>query len=79
VARIRGICSAFAASAQQEQAGTRAVGEMPLARTILPKGDSFHVPEKKEHVRYVSHYGSSLPVGGSEKPAVRFIQDQVGK
>jgi Transglutaminase-like superfamily len=62
-----------------ESAGTRAFGEMPLARTILQKGDNFHVPEKKEHVRYVSHYGSSLPVGGSEKPAVRFIQDQVGK
>jgi hypothetical protein len=62
-----------------ESAGTRAFGEMPLARTILQKGDNFHVPEKKEHVRYVSHYGSSLPVGGSEKPVVRFIQDQVGK
>jgi hypothetical protein len=62
-----------------ESAGTRAFGEMPLARTILQKGDNFRVPEKKEHVRYVSHYGASLPVGGSGKPTVRFIQDQVGK
>jgi hypothetical protein len=62
-----------------ESAGTRAFGEMPLARTILQKGDNFRVPEKKEHVRYVSHYGASLPVNGSGKPSVLFVQDQVGK
>jgi Transglutaminase-like superfamily len=62
-----------------ESAGTRAFGEMPLARTILQKGDNFRVPERKEHLRYASNYGSSSPAGGSEKPSVRFIQEQLGK
>lgn len=62
-----------------ESAGTRAFGEMPLARTILQKGDNFRVPERKEHLRYASNYGGSSSAGGSEKPAVRFIQEQLGK
>ena len=39
-----------------ESAGTRAFGEMPLARPILQKGDNFRVPERKEHLRYASDY-----------------------
>ena len=44
-----------------ESAGTRAFGEMPLARTILQKGDNFRVPERKERLRYASDYMHRQP------------------
>ena len=62
-----------------ESAGTRAFGEMPLARTILQKGDNFVVPERpKDHLRYASDFGVGLPVGnGGGKPKHNFVREQV--
>lgn len=59
-----------------ESAGTRAFGEMPLARPILQKGDNFRVPERKEHLRYASDYTIGLPAPGGGKPKVKYIRDQ---
>jgi hypothetical protein len=60
-----------------ESAGMRAFGEMPLARTILQKGDNFRVPErKKERLRYASDYMIGLPVNGGGQPKVKFIREQ---
>jgi hypothetical protein len=59
-----------------ESAGTRAFGEMPLARPILQKGDNFRVPERKEHLRYASDYIIGVPVPGAGKPHVKYIRDQ---
>jgi hypothetical protein len=59
-----------------ESAGTRAFGEMPLARPILQKGDNFRVPERKEHLRYASDYMIGVPMPGSGKPKVKYIRDQ---
>jgi transglutaminase-like putative cysteine protease len=60
-----------------ESAGTRAFGEMPLARAILQKGDNFSVPERKERLRYASDYLVGYPVPGSGKPKARYIRQQV--
>lgn len=61
-----------------ESAGTRAFGEMPLARTILQKGDNFRVPERpKERLRYASDYMIGVPVGSGGKPKVKFIRQPV--
>ena len=61
-----------------ESAGTRAFGEMPLARTILQKGDNFRVPERPgDRLRYATDYLVALPVGKSGKPSVRYIREQV--
>ncbi len=61
-----------------ESSGTRAFGEMPLARTILQKGDNFRVPERpKERLRYASDFLIGLPVPGSGKPRVRYIREQL--
>src|SRR3954453_2777899 len=59
-----------------ESAGTRAFGEMPLARPILQKGDNFRVPERKEHLRYASDYLTGVPTPGGGKPKVKYIRDQ---
>ncbi len=59
-----------------ESAGTRAFGEMPLARPILQKGDNFRVPERKEHLRYASDYIVGVPTPGAGKPKVKYIRDQ---
>jgi hypothetical protein len=61
-----------------ESAGTRAFGEMPLARPILQKGDNFRVPERKdkEHLRYASDYLIGLPTAGGGKPKVHYIREQ---
>jgi hypothetical protein len=59
-----------------ESAGTRAFGEMPLARPILQKGDNFRVPERKEHLRYASDYITGVPTPGGGKPKVKYIRDQ---
>jgi transglutaminase-like putative cysteine protease len=60
-----------------ESAGTRAFGEMPLARTILQKGDNFRVPERKEKLRYASDYLTGLPVPGGGRPKVKYIREIV--
>ena len=58
-----------------ESAGTRAFGEMPLARVILQKGDNFSVPERKERLRYASDYLIGLPTPGGGKPSVKYIRE----
>jgi len=60
-----------------ESAGTRAFGEMPLARTILQKGDNFKVPERRKALRYASNFMVAEGLPGSGKPRVRYIQDQL--
>ena len=60
-----------------ESSGRRAFGEMPLARTILQKGDNFRVPERpKERLRYASNYMVAEALGSS-RPKVRYIQEQL--
>lgn len=62
-----------------ESAGTRAFGEMPLARTIMQKGDNFRNPwTKKDRLRYASDLtkGQMLPGG---EPKVKFIREIVGE
>ena len=62
-----------------ESAGSRAFGEMPLARTILQKGDNFRVPERpRERLRYASDYLIGVPLPGSGDPKYRFIREQMG-
>lgn len=61
-----------------ESSGSRAFGEMPLARTIMQKGDNFKVPERpRTPLRYASNFmvGDALP--GSGKPKVKYYQDQL--
>jgi len=61
-----------------ESAGSRAFGEMPLARTILQKGDNFRVPERKrERLRYASDFMVGLPTPGGGKPRVKYIREQL--
>lgn len=60
-----------------ESAGTRAFGEMPLARVILQKGDNFSVPERKERLRYASDYMIGLPTPGGGKPSVKYVREPV--
>jgi hypothetical protein len=63
-----------------ESAGSRAFGEMPLARTILQKGDNFRVPERpKERLRYASDYMLGTPVGNGGRPKVQFFRQQVAE
>lgn len=57
-----------------ESAGTRAFGEMPLARTILQKGDNFRVPERKEKLRYASDFLIGLPTQGGGRPNVKYLR-----
>lgn len=61
-----------------ESAGSRAFGEMPLARMILQKGDNFRVPERpKERLRYASDYMLGMPAGNGGRPNVRFIRQHL--
>ncbi|MCI0331952.1 MAG: transglutaminase domain-containing protein [Planctomycetes bacterium] len=60
-----------------ESAGSRAFGEMPLARTILQKGDNFRVPERKDRIRYASDFTIGLPTPGGGKPKVKYIREQL--
>ncbi len=60
-----------------ESAGSRAFGEMPLARTILQKGDNFRVPERKDKLRYASDYMIGVPVPGAGPPKVKYIRQQI--
>ncbi|MEM6799229.1 MAG: transglutaminase-like domain-containing protein [Planctomycetota bacterium] len=59
-----------------ESAGSRAFGEMPLARVILQKGDNFRVPERpKDRLRYATDFVYVPP--GKGKPSVRFLREQL--
>ncbi|TWT92330.1 Transglutaminase-like superfamily protein [Botrimarina colliarenosi] len=61
-----------------ESAGTRAFGEMPIARPILQKGDDFRVPEKRESLRYVTDYLIAYPATrGAGKPSVQYLREIV--
>jgi Transglutaminase-like superfamily len=60
-----------------ESAGSRSFGEMPLARTIMQKGDNFRVPERREKLRYASDYLIGYPTPGGGKPKVRYIREQL--
>jgi len=64
-----------------ESAGTKAFGEMPLARTILQKGDNFRVPERPtERLRYASDYMIGVPAGPTGgQPTCRFIRETLGR
>lgn len=63
-----------------ESAGTRAFGEMPLARTILQKGDNFRVPERpRDRLRYASDYMIGLPVGNGGRPRAKFIRQPIAE
>ena len=60
-----------------ESAGSRAFGEMPLARIVLQKGDKFRVPERpKEWLRYASDYLIGVPTPGARTPKVQYIREQ---
>jgi transglutaminase-like putative cysteine protease len=60
-----------------QAAGARAFGGIPEARPILQKGDNFRDPDRpKDKLRYVSEYLTGK--GGSGKPKVKFVQEQVG-
>lgn len=60
-----------------ESAGSVAFGEMPLARVILQKGDSFTVPERKrEKLRYATDFMIGVPLNG-RSPSVRYIREQL--
>jgi hypothetical protein len=51
---------------------------MPLARTILQKGDNFRVPERKrERLRYASDFMIGLPTPGGGRPKVNYIREQI--
>lgn len=61
-----------------ESAGSRAFGEMPLARVILQKGDSFIVPERRrDKLRYATDFMVGLPVPGAGQPKAKFIREQL--
>jgi transglutaminase-like putative cysteine protease len=60
-----------------ESAGTRAFGEMPLARVILQKGDNFRVPERRgERLRYASDYALFLSPP-AHKPRVAYVREKL--
>ncbi len=61
-----------------ESSGSRAFGEMPLARVIMQKGDNFRIPERPgEAFRYASEFLIGSPVDGSGKPTVRYIREKL--
>jgi len=56
-----------------ESSGTRAFGEMPLARVIMQKGDNFKVPEHKKARHSTSFYLTGLPAApGGGPPSYKF-------
>jgi hypothetical protein len=60
-----------------ESAGTRAFGEMPIARVILQKGDNFRIPELGgQRRRYASDHATALSQPGRE-PKVTFVREQM--
>lgn len=65
-----------------ESAGTRAFGQMPLARTIMQKGDDFRVTRVRgtppERLRYATDYLTGRPaVKGAGKPSVKYVREVV--
>ncbi len=59
-----------------ESSGTRAFGEMPLARVIMQKGDNFKVPEHKKSRHSTSFYLTGLPAApGGGPPSYKFSSD----
>lgn len=56
-----------------ETAGSRAFGEMPTARVILQKGDNFHVPERREALRYATDFAAFLARPG-QQPSVTYVR-----
>jgi hypothetical protein len=63
-----------------ESAGSRAFGHMPLARTVLQKGDNFRIPERpKDRLRYASDFMIGTQVPGAGKPKVRYVREQVSQ
>ncbi|TWT46822.1 transglutaminase-like domain-containing protein [Botrimarina hoheduenensis] len=61
-----------------ESAGTPAFGGMPIARTVLQRGDSFRVPERpRERLRYASDYLTGRPLPGGGKPRVKYVREIV--
>src|SRR6187397_2843637 len=63
-----------------ESAGAHAFGGMPLARTILQKGDNFKVPERKERLRYASDYLIGVPASrDSGQPTCNFLHQELGR
>lgn len=62
-----------------ESAGTIAFGGMPVARTILQKGDNFRMPERKaERLRYATDYLTGRPAArGAGKPSVAYLREVV--
>jgi hypothetical protein len=60
-----------------ESAGSRAFGEMPIARTILQKGDNFRIPERRERLRYASDWLVGVPTPGGGRPRVKYIREQL--
>jgi hypothetical protein len=60
-----------------ETAGTRAFGQMPLARVILQKGDNFRVPERRgERLRYASDFALVMATQESQ-PKIVYVREQV--
>lgn len=61
-----------------ESSGTRAFGEMPIARTILQKGDNFRLPEQsRERRRYASDFATAKALPGGAKPSIKFVREQL--
>ncbi|QDT70767.1 Transglutaminase-like superfamily protein [Planctomycetes bacterium MalM25] len=65
-----------------ESAGTRAFGEMPIARTVMQKGDDFRVPREPgrppERMRYATDFLTGRPaVKGAGKPSVKYLREIV--
>ncbi len=61
-----------------ESSGTRAFGEMPLARTILQKGDNFRMPEQsRKRRRYASDFATAQALPGGAKPSIKFVRIQL--
>jgi len=56
-----------------ESSGTRAFGEMPLARVIMQKGDNFKVPEHKKARHSTSFFLTGRPAApGGGPPSYKF-------
>ena len=53
------------------------LGAMPIARTVLQKGDNFRVPERRERLRYASDFLVGLPTPGAGSPKAKFIREQL--
>ncbi|NOY41626.1 MAG: transglutaminase domain-containing protein [Planctomycetes bacterium] len=61
-----------------ESSGSLAFGEMPLARTILQKGDNFKLPEQpRKRRRYASDFATAQAPPGGAKPSIKFVRIQL--